>query len=168
MRAVAARRSIFDLGPRARVAFAVVWLGAQAALIATADLRPEHAFGFRMFSESTTAVLHLSRRTFDGELVSCDHGAWWTRTSRGARLYLSMRDYIDAPELSFYDLRMPASYGRAAELARLQAAIDYVIGRLGDDDRTTAQFVVDVALRSGAGAQSHVTVESRVRKPDAR
>ncbi len=165
---MAARRSIFDLGPRARVAFVALWLGAQAALIATADLRPEHAFGFRMFSESTTEVLHLSRRTFDGDLVSCDNGAWWTRTSRGARVYLSMRDYIDAPELSFYDIRMPASYGRAAELARLQAALDYVIGRLGDDDRTTAQFVVDVALRSGAGVQSHVTVESRTRSRDAR
>jgi len=165
---MAARRSLFDLGPRARVAFAVAWLGAQAALIATASLRPEHAFGFRMFSESTTEVLHLQRRTFDGDLVSCDHGAWWTRTSRGARLYLSMRDYIDAPELSFYDIRMPASYGRAAELARLQAALDDVIGRLGDDDRTTAQFVVDVALRSGAGVASHVTIESRMRKPDAR
>ena len=165
---MAARRSIFDLGPRARVVFVAAWLAAQAALIATADLRPEHAFAFRMFSESTTDVLHLSRRTFDGDLVSCDHGGWWTRTSRGARLYLSMRDYIDAPELSFYDIRMPASYGRAAELARLRAALDYVIGRLGDDDRTTAQFVVDVALRSGAGVESRVRIESRVRKPDAR
>ena len=165
---MAARPSIFDLGPRARVAFVVAWLAAQAALIATGDLRPEHAFAFRMFSESTTAVLHLQRRTFDGELVSCDNGRWWTRTSRGARLYLSMRDYIDAPELSFYDVRVPAAYGRAAELARLRAALDYVLGRLGDDDRTTAQFVVDVALRSGAGTQSRVTVESRARRLDAR
>lgn len=165
---MAARRSIFDLGPRARVAFAVAWLAAQGVLIATADLRPEHAFGFRMFSESTTDVLHLWRRTFDGDLVSCDNGAWWTRSSRGARLYLSMRDYIDAPELSFYDIRMPASYGRAAELARLKAALDYVIGRLGDDDRTTAQFVVDVTLRSGAGVESRVRIESKLRKVDAR
>ncbi len=165
---MAARSSIFDLGPRARVAFAALWLGAQGALIATADLRPEHSFGFRMFSESTTAVLHLSRRTFDGDLVSCDNGGWWTRTSRGARLYLSMRDYIDAPELSFYDVRMPAAYGRAAEVARLKAALDYVIGRLGDDDRTTAQLVVDAQLRSGAGVESRVTVESRVRSRDAR
>ena len=165
---MAARPSIFDLGPRARVAFVAAWLTAQAALIATGDLRPEHAFAFRMFSESTTAVLHLRRRTLDGDLVSCDHGAWWTRDARGARHYLSMRDYIDAPELSFYDVRMPASYGRAAELARLEAALDYVIGRLGDDDRTTAQFVVDVWLRSGAGARSHVTITSRMRKLDAR
>ena len=71
---MAARPSLFDLGPRARVVFAVVWLAAQAALIATAGLRPEHAFGFRMFSESTTAELHLYRRTFDGELVSEDVG----------------------------------------------------------------------------------------------
>ena len=165
---MAARSSVFDLGPRARVVFAATWLAAQAALIATAERRPEHAFAFRMFSESTTVVLHLSRRTFDGELVSCENGGWWTRTSRGARLYLSMRDYIDAPELSFYDARMPASYGRAAELARLKAALDYVIGRLGDDDRTSAAFVVDVALRSGAGATSHMQIESRARTSDAR
>jgi hypothetical protein len=165
---VAARSSIFDLGPRARVVFVAIWLAAQIALVATASLRPEHAFAFRMFSESTTDVLHLQRRTFDGDLVSCDGGKWWTRTKNGARLYHSMRDYIDAPELSFYDIRMPASYGRAAELARLKAALDYVIGRLGDDDVTTAQFVVDVELRSGAGAQSHVTIESRKRKLDER
>jgi cation diffusion facilitator CzcD-associated flavoprotein CzcO len=165
---MAARSSVFDLGPRARVVFAATWLAAQAALVATAERRPEHAFAFRMFSESTTVVLHLSRRTFDGDLVSCDNGGWWTRSARGARLHLSMRDYIDAPELSFYDVRMPASYGRAAELARLEAALDYVIGRLGDDDRTTAAFVVDVALRSGAGANSRVQVESRARTLDAR
>jgi len=165
---MAARASLFDLGPRARVAFAALWLAAQAVLIATAGLRPEHAFGFRMFSESTTDVLHLSRRTFDGELVPCEQGGWWTRDRNGARIYHSMRDYIDAPELSFYDVRMPASYGRAAELARMQAALDYVIAHLGDDDRTTAQFVVDVALRSGAGAESQVHLESRRRTLDAR
>jgi hypothetical protein len=165
---MAARPSLFDLGPRARVALAALWLAGQATLIATAGLRPEHAFGFRMFSESTTEVMHLSRRTFDGDLVSCEEGGWWTRDRNGARLHLSMRDYIDAPELSFYDVRMPASYGRAAELARMQAALDYVIAHLGDDDRTTAQFVVDVALRSGAGAQSHVQLTSRTRTLDAR
>ena len=151
---------------RARASrFVVVWLAAQAALIATGDLRPEHAFAFRMFSESTTAVLHLQRRTFDGEL--CLRKGAGGRAARRA-LYLSMRDYIDAPELSLFDARMPAAYGRAAELARLRAALDYVLGRLGDDDRTTAQFVVDVALRSGAGAESRVTVESRARRLDAR
>lgn len=160
---MAALPSLFDLGPRARVVFASLWIAAQVTLIATASLRPEHAFAFRMFSESTTDVLHLWRRTFDGELVSCEQGGWWTRDRDGARVYLSIQDYIDAPELSFYDVRMPASYGRAAELARLRAALDYVIGRLGDDDRTTAQFVVDVALRSGSGAQSSVRLESRAR-----
>ncbi len=165
---MAARSSVFDLGPRARVVFCATWLVLQAALIATAEQRPEHAFAFRMFSESTTAVLHLSRRTFDGDVVSCPTGSWWTRTANGARLSLSMRDYIDAPELSFYDTRVPASYGRAAELARLKLALDDVIGRLGDDDRTTAAFIVDLTLRSGAGAISHVQIESRTRTLDAR
>ena len=165
---MAARSSVFDLGPRARVVFAVLWLGAQAALIATAGLRPEHAFGFRMFSESTTAVLHLHRRTFDGELTSEEQGGWWTRNKAGVRLHLSMRDYIDAPELSYYDQRMPASYGQEAELWRLRRALDDTLARLGDDDRTTAGFVVDVTLRRGGGATSTVRVESRTRTLDAR
>jgi hypothetical protein len=163
---MAAHPSVFDLGPRARVVFAVVWLGAQAALIATAGLRPEHAFGFRMFSESTTEEMHLYRRTFDGELVSEANGAWWTRDKNRARIHHSMRDYIDAPELSFYDVRMPASYGEAAELWRLQRALDDTIGRLGDDDRTTAAFVVDVTLRHGGGEPRTVRLESRARTPD--
>ena len=165
---MAARSSIFDLGPRARVVFVALWLAAQIALIATASLRPEHAFAFRMFSESTTEVLHLSQRTFDGAVISCDGGRWWTRTRSGARINHGVRDFIDAPELSFYDVRMPAAYGRAAELARLKNSLDYIVGRLGDDDVTTAQLVVDVALRSGAGVQSHVRIESRMRTLDAR
>ena len=160
---VAARSSLFDLGPRARVAFAVAWLAAQVALIATAGLRPEHAFGFRMFSESTTAEMHLYRRTFDGELVSEESGGWWTRSQSGARVHLSMRDYIDAPELSFYDLRMPASYGQQAELWRLQQAIDQVLDRLGSDDVTTAAFVVDVKLRHAGGPPRTVRLESHSR-----
>lgn len=155
------------LGPRARVAFAVVWLGAQVTLIATAGLRPEHAFGFRMFSESTTAVLHLHRRTFDGELTSEEQGGWWTRDKGGARVHLSMRDYIDAPELSYYDERMPAAYGQEAELWRLRRALDNTLARLGDDNRTTAGFVVDVTLRRGGGPPSTVRVVSRARTLDA-
>jgi len=165
---MAARPSIFDLGPRARVVFAVVWLGAQATLIATARLRPEHSFGFRMFSESTTVEMHLSRRTFDGDVVSEDRGGWWTRTRSGARIHLSMRDYIDAPELSFYDSRMPAAYGEAAEMARLQVALDDTLARLGDDDRTTAAFIVDVKLRRGGRPPVDVRIESRTRTLDAR
>jgi hypothetical protein len=165
---MAARPSLFDLGPRARVVFAATWILAQAALIASAGRRPEHAFGFRMFSESTTAELHLSRRTRDGAVVPADHGGWWTRSRRGVRQFLSIRDYIDAPELSFYDVRMPAAYGRQAELARLVSALDDVIDRLGDEDRDTTGFLVDVALRKGGGAPTHVQLESRTRTLDAR
>ena len=165
---MAARPSLFDLGPRARVVFAATWLAAQVALIATAGLRAEHAFGFRMFSESTTAELHLWRRTADGELVSEVQGGWWTRNKAGARVHLSMRDYLDAPELSYYDERMPAAYGQEAELWRLQRALDDVIARLGDDDRTTAGFVVDVRLRRGGGPPSTVRITSRTRTLDAR
>jgi hypothetical protein len=156
-------RSLFDLGPRGRVAFAAVWLAAQALLIATAELRPEHAFAFRMFSEGTTAELQLSRVTFDGTIEPAARGAWWTRDRRGVRRRLAVRDYIDAPELSTFEVPTPAAYGRAAELSRLGYALDDVVARLGDDDATTAQLVVDITLRRSGAPPEQRRVVSRQR-----
>ena len=48
-----------DLPPGSRVVFALAFVGAQIALVATADRRPEGAFGFRMFSESSELEVHL-------------------------------------------------------------------------------------------------------------
>ena len=79
-----------------------------------------------------------------------------------------MRDYLDAPKLSYYDTRMSASYGREAELSRLQHALDDTLARLGDEDVTTAAFVVDVRLRRGGGPPTTVRVESRARTLDGR
>jgi len=45
----------------AKVAFAAVWLTGQVALIATAGSRPDGAFGFRMFPESSTLSYRLFR-----------------------------------------------------------------------------------------------------------
>jgi hypothetical protein len=155
-----------DLSPRARVVFAALFLLTQAVVIATASLRPDHAFGFRMFSEATTARIHLLRRTADGTEVATDGGGWWTRDRRGGMRHVAFRDYVDTPELSYFDTPLHAAYGGAAELARLQAALDYVVDRLGDDDRVTVGLIAEVELRRGGRAPTHARLQSHPRSLD--
>ena len=54
-------RRVLEVGPKARVIFAAIWIAGQSALILTAGRRSEAAFGFRMFSESSTLSFSLTR-----------------------------------------------------------------------------------------------------------
>jgi hypothetical protein len=68
-------------GPK--TAFAVAWLGTQAVLVVGAGSRPDGAFGFRMFSESSTIEVHLFRETGDGTRASVDGGEWVAKDEHG-------------------------------------------------------------------------------------
>ncbi len=52
-----------------RVLFAFVWVTTQITLVITADRRPDAAFGFRMFSESSTLKIALYREVTGREVT---------------------------------------------------------------------------------------------------
>ena len=67
------------------------------------------------------------------------------RSGRSPRR-IRWRDRVHDPALSAFDVTIHASYGSAAQLARLQAALDDVVQHMPDDAETRA-LVADVTLR---------------------
>lgn len=138
---------------RARVAFAVLWFGTQGALIATAGRRPDRAFGFQMFNESSTLEVRLAREVWAGDVpgkgaltvVEAEDGAWTARDAMGKKRRYRWRDRVPQPSLSTFGTPIHASYGAEAQLARLQLALEDVARHV--DDAETHRFALDVVVR---------------------
>jgi hypothetical protein len=145
------RRIVLDLGPTVRVFFAGVYLAIQATLVWTASARADRAFGFQMFNESSTMIILLSREveapSGHGTIaVLAPHGEWVAKDAMGFPHRFAWHDRVRAPELCAFDRPIPAPYGTAAQLARLQAALDDVATHT-PDDADTARLMADVTLR---------------------
>lgn len=135
----------------ARIAFAVLFVLAQAVLVLTADGRADAAFGFRMFSESSTISYSLSREIRPNPaaavvVLPVDDGEWSAKDSQGVLRHVSWRDRVKRPELCVFDATFHASYSARAQLARLSAALDDVASHI-PDDRETVRLLLDVTIR---------------------
>jgi hypothetical protein len=155
---------VLDLGPGARVAFACAYLATQGVLIATAGKRPDHAFGFRMFAESSTMRVELLREvdapSGHGVIaVGAPNGAWTARDRGGQVHRIAWRDRVRDPLLSTFDTTIEASYGIAAQLARLKAALDDVATHTPDDDETR-RLIADVTVRKNGHEPTVVRLTS--------
>jgi hypothetical protein len=140
-------------GPRAnyRIVFAVVWVVTQLILVVTAARRSDGAFGFRMFSESSSIKLTLYREVDapDGQRarIHVDGGVWSAPARDGTNRRHTWYDRVPMPFWVF-DQEMHASYGAATQLSRLQGALDDVASHLAvKDDLVTRRFVLDVMVR---------------------
>ena len=142
---------LLDLGPRGRKALAAAWIVLQGALVMTAVGRSDHAFGFQMFGESSTLSIHLARKV-DGPdgpgtvALAVKDGTWVAHDRDGSPRRIRWRDRVHDPGLSAFDVTIHASYGSAAQLARLQAALDDVVQHMPDDAETRS-LVADVTVR---------------------
>lgn len=136
-----------------RILFAVAWVGVQIALVITADRRPDGAFGFRMFTESSTmkVVLHREVIGADGRrtLVHVEDGVWSARDAGGLVRSFAWTDRVRRRELAVFDKEVNANYGANAVLARLKAALDDVATHQ-PDDADTRRFLLDVTIRRNA------------------
>lgn len=126
-----------------RVLFAIAWIGVQLVLIVTAARRPDGAFGFRMFNESSSITLALYRET-EGGRVHVENGVWGAKSLDGRVHRFSWYDRV--PHYWVFDQEMAASYGAATQVQRLQAALDDVAAHVPEDAETT-RFLLDVTVR---------------------
>jgi len=156
-----------DLPPGSRVVFALAFVGAQIALVATADRRPEGAFGFRMFSESSELEVHLVRE-LDGpdgagvREVAVADGEWTARDALGVVHRVRWGDRVRRPELSRFDAPMHASYGARAQIARWQAAVEDVATHT-PDDAETRRLIVELTVRRNGRLPEKVRLASAPR-----
>ena len=127
-----------------------MWLGAQIALVLTAARRPDGAFGFRMFMDSSTVKMTLYREVIDGDghraRVRVEDGVWSAGDAGGLRRSFRWTDRVRRRELAVFDTETSTKYGATAHLARLQSALDDVASHT-PDDADTKRFLLDVTLR---------------------
>lgn len=138
----------------------------QATLVVTADRRPDGAFGFRMFTESSTVKIALYREVIgeDGQRkrLHVEDGVWSARDAGGLSRRFEWRDRVRRPELAIFDVEISAKYGTKAQLSRLQAAVEDVAAHT-PDDAETRRFVLEVTVRHNAGEPYVVTLASAER-----
>jgi hypothetical protein len=144
-----------------RIAFAAVWIAVQMLLIVTADRRADGAFGFRMFSESSTIKVALYREVLEpsGQRTRAhvDGGVWKAIGPDGVVRRLTWYDRVPSPFWEF-DQEAHASYSAQTQLARLQAALDDVAAHM-PNDAETLRFVLHVTVkRNGREAVAHELV----------
>jgi hypothetical protein len=144
------------------VLFAAAWLSLQLGLVLTASRRPDGAFGFRMFPESSTVEVALFRE-LGRERVPVTDGAWTARDASGVAHTFTWRDRVKRPELAAFDVEMHASYGAAAQLARWQAALDDVAAHI-PADAETRRLTLDVTVRRNGREPHVVRLESAERR----
>jgi hypothetical protein len=145
-----------------RSAFAAAWVSAQAALVLTAPWRADHIFGFRMFPEASTLEIHLSR-VVGGRVVATPQGEWSAVNRAGDRLHFSWHDRVRDPTLGALDVRVFASYGVDAQLARLARALDDVAAHT-PEDAETERLRADVLVARNGRAPEPVRLESAPRR----
>ena len=147
-----------------------MWIATQIALVITADRRPDAAFGFRMFSESSTLKIALYREVVpedaqhDGQprRVHVDGGVWTARDESGVPHRFAWNERVRRQELATFDTEINAKYAVDAQLARLQAALDDVAAHV-PDDAETRRFLLDVTVRKNGREPYVVHLASRVR-----
>jgi hypothetical protein len=147
--ALGVRRSILDLGPRARVGFAVAYVTVMLAVVVSAQSRADHVFGFQMFNESSTLNIHLFRRVRGRRtLERLDRGSFVDRVGGVARTF-SWQDRVHDPVLSQLDTATHAKYGLSGQLFRLQLALEDFVRELPADAETLGLVAVVETTKNG-------------------
>jgi hypothetical protein len=147
---VRARRSLLDLGPRARVVFALVYAGAMVWVIGSAQWRPDHVFGFQMFNQSSKVNIRLLRRIRGRRApVPVVNGGWQARDARGVVRTFRWEDRVKDPVLRVLEKPVHAKYGLDGQLFRLEHALEDVLAHIPDDAETTGLIASVGTLKNG-------------------
>jgi hypothetical protein len=164
------RRSLLDLGPRARLAFAVVYVCAMTAVVATAPFRLDRVFGFQMFNQASKIEIRLARKVRGvRDLVPVVDGEWQARDRRGKLRTFRWEDRVRDSVLHVLDRPVHARYGVEGQLFRLKYALADVLDHIPRDAETTG-FVASVsAWKNGRAAKVvRVKADRRASEPARR
>ena len=144
---------MLDLGPRARVAFALCFFAAELALIVSAPLRVDRVFGFEMFNASSDIEIQLARKLRDrgGRLIehSLPNGEWTATDAQGRPHVFRCRELVRATRLTRIGVKTHAKDGVNAQLYHLQRALDHVAAHIPDDAQTVALVARVHAVHNG-------------------
>jgi hypothetical protein len=161
--ATVAGGSWLDLGPRARLVAAAAYVLVMLAVVVSAEDRPDHAFGFQMFNESSTVNIHLYRRVKGQRaLEAFVDGGFTTRGEDGAPRRIEWHDRVRDRVLGRLDETVHAKYGLAGQLFRLELALHDFASHLGDD-RDTEEIVAVVETRKNGKHPAVVRLKARRR-----
>jgi len=146
------KASLLDLGPRARVAFAALYVALLLVAITYGQLSPDHVFGFQMFNESSKLRITLFREvnTRSGtRLVPVVDGAWRARDEAKRVRTFRWNDRVRSGPIRRLDRFVHASYGLDAQLFRLERALIDVARHTPGDGETRALVAVVDTLKNG-------------------
>jgi len=146
---VARRRSLLELGPRGRVAFAVLYVGVMLSVVVSAQFRPDRVFGFQMFNESSTVNIHLFRRVRASKRLLPLANGEFSDGSPDAPKLLRWTDRVHDPTLGNLDVPTHAKYGLEGQLFRLQLALDDFMTQLPPDAQTLELVAVVDTVKNG-------------------
>jgi hypothetical protein len=145
-----ARRSLLELGPRSRIVFGALYVVVMGTVIAGAQVRPDHVFGFQMFNQSSKVDIRLARRVRGVRtLVPLEDGAWQARDRAGAWHAFRWQDRVRDPVLSVLGTPVHARYGLEGQLYRLEFALADVLAHIPDDAETTALVASVTTTKNG-------------------
>jgi hypothetical protein len=150
---------LLDLGPRGRAIACLVFFGSEAVLIATADLRSDRSYGFRMFPESSSITVHVSRRLSDDSVVPVEQARWKARDCSGAPHTIIWGKMVRSPAPWRLDAPVGAPYGIDSEVHRTRDALRWVLDHTPDDCETRG-FVATIDARRNGQPATQVTVEA--------
>lgn len=149
-------RGVFELGPKGRLLFVVLFLGVQLGLVLTAELRPDRTFSFRMFNESSSLKFELYRelpgRRGKRRRVPAPDGNWQAHTRAGELAEFHWTDRVRFPSLTRMSVFVHAPYGLDAQLFRLQEALNDVAAHIPEDADTLALIAVVDTRKNGRDA----------------
>lgn len=132
-----------DLSKRGRAVFCAIVFGSEVVLVATAGMRTDRSYGFRMFPEASTITLHVSRRLADGTVVPVTGGTWTPRGCGGSPHAYVWGRMVRFPAPGKLDVPVGAPYGVENEVQRARDALAWVAAHAPGDCETRA-FVAHI------------------------
>jgi len=140
---------MLELGARGRAWFCALFFGGEILLVATADLRTDKSYGFRMFPEASSIRVHVDRRLDGGRLAPVEAGAWQAHDCSGGGHRVVWRQMVRWPAPAVLDAPVGAPYGVDNEVQRTRDALRWVADHTPEDCETRALVAHVERTRNG-------------------